>query len=138
MAGVIGARAVRATRQGSIVKDALAGVDGFRSAQAVYSDLRQGGETVGLSTVYRHLQALADSGAADTLQTTDGEVLYRLCGDSDRHHHHLVCRVCGSTVEIEGRAIESWAATMAGDHGFTDVAHTVELVGLCATCSHTV
>jgi Fur family ferric uptake transcriptional regulator len=124
----------RTTRQGGVVRDALAAEDGFRSAQAVYAQLRAEGETVGLSTVYRHLQALTASGAADTLQTGEGEVLYRLCGEQNRHHHHLVCRECGATVEIEGRSIEAWAQRKAQEHGFTDVDHTIELIGRCAAC----
>ena len=125
----------RTTRQGGVVRDALASEEGFRSAQSVYTELRARGETIGLSTVYRHLQSLATSGAADTLQTGEGELLYRLCGETARHHHHLVCRSCGATVEVEGRAIENWTDRMAAAHGFTDVAHTVELIGLCAKCS---
>jgi Fur family transcriptional regulator, ferric uptake regulator len=132
---LIGGNRTRTTRQGGVVRDTLAADDAFRSAQAVFGELRAKGETVGLSTVYRHLQNLADSGAADTLQTGDGEVLYRLCGESARHHHHLVCRECGATVEIEGRAMETWAAKVSAEHGFTDVDHTVELIGLCAACS---
>lgn len=129
-------RGLRSTRQGDLVRDELATGEAFRSAQSVFSDLRTRGENVGLSTVYRHLQALADAGEADTLQTGDGEVLYRLCGESKgRHHHHLVCRVCGRTVEIEGRAVERWADKVAADHGFSDVDHTVELLGLCAGCA---
>jgi Fur family ferric uptake transcriptional regulator len=125
----------RSTRQGGLVRDQLAAKDSFRSAQSVFSELRAKGEVIGLSTVYRHLQTLADDGDADTLQTADGESLYRLCGQSSRHHHHLVCRECGRTEEIEGRAVERWAAQMAADHGFSDVDHTVELVGICASCS---
>jgi Fur family transcriptional regulator, ferric uptake regulator len=125
----------RTTRQGGVVREALASADGFRSAQSVYADLRAGGETIGLSTVYRHLQSLAAAGSADTLQTGDGQLLYRLCGGTARHHHHLVCRNCGATVEVEGRAIENWTDRVAAAHGFTDVAHTVELIGLCAACS---
>jgi len=63
--------------------------------------------------------------------------LYRLCGQTRSHHHHLVCRTCGRTEEIEGAAVERWAAQVAHEHGFTDVDHTVELLGLCAACSTT-
>lgn len=123
---------VRSTRQGDLVRDELGGGGGgFRSAQSLFSDLRARGEAVGLSTVYRHLQGLVDAGEADTLQTAEGEVLYRLCGASARHHHHLVCRICGRTVEIEGRAVERWADRVAAEHGFSDVDHTVELIGVC-------
>ncbi len=125
----------RETRQGGAVRDALAGADGFRSAQDVYAALRSEGENVGLSTVYRHLQAFADDGEVDVIHTPEGETTYRYCGDaSKRHHHHLVCRVCGRAEEIEGRAVERWAATVAEQFGYTDVDHTVEVFGTCATC----
>lgn len=126
----------RSTRQGSAVRDALRDAGGFCSAQDVYATLRGEGSPVGLSTVYRHLQSLADDGAVDVIHTPDGETTYRLCGPAgEGHHHHLVCRVCGRTVEIEGRVVEKWAATVAAEHGFTAVDHTVELFGTCARCS---
>jgi Fur family ferric uptake transcriptional regulator len=130
-----GRRRQRTTRQGGLVRDQLAAAEGFRSAQSVFSELRAKGEVVGLSTVYRHLQSLADDGDADTLQTPEGESLYRLCGQSSRHHHHLVCRVCGRTVEISGRGVERWAAQIAEENGFSEVDHTVELLGVCADCT---
>lgn len=118
------------------MKDALRNAGGFRSAQDVYATLRAQGESVGLSTVYRHLQALADDGAVDAIQSPDGETTYRYCGeDGSGHHHHLVCRVCGRAEEIEGPAIEKWAATVARRHGYTGVDHTVELFGTCSSCS---
>ena len=66
------------------------------------------------------------------LRREDGEAIYRLCGDT--HHHHLVCKSCGDTVEIEGGAIEKWAKTMAEDFGFRDVGHTAEIFGICSKC----
>ena len=126
----------RATRQGGAVRDALIDAGGFRSAQDIYAALRTQGETVGLSTVYRHLQALADGGVVDVIHTADGETTYRFCGEaSQNHHHHLVCRSCGRAEEIEGRAIERWASTIAEKYGYTDVNHTVEVFGVCADCA---
>ncbi|GAB2467403.1 Fur family transcriptional regulator [Jatrophihabitans fulvus] len=126
----------RATRQGGAVREALRAQGGFRSAQDVYAQLRTDGGSVGLSTVYRHLQSLVDEGVVDVIHTPDGEATYRYCGDTATdHHHHLVCRVCGRTVEIEGRAVERWAGEVAREHGYTDVDHTVELFGLCPQCA---
>ncbi len=127
--------AVRMTRQRGIVRDQLGRSDAFRSAQDVFAELRARGEGVGLSTVYRHLQALGDAGDADMVRTDAGETLYRLCGQDSRHHHHLVCRSCGLAVEIEGRAVERWAEKVAQDARFVQVEHTVELQGLCASCA---
>lgn len=126
----------RNTRQGDAVKAALAAVDGFCSAQDVYAALRSQGSSVGLSTVYRHLQALVDEGLVDVIHTPEGETTYRFCGAAGQgHHHHLVCRRCGRTAEIEGRVVEKWASAVAAEHGYSDVDHTVELFGLCAECS---
>jgi Fur family ferric uptake transcriptional regulator len=127
------AKSQRPTRQRTAVSAALASVDDFRSAQELHELLRQRGDAVGLTTVYRTLQALADSGEIDVLRTDDGESIYRRC--SDGHHHHLVCRVCGRAVEVEDSQVEQWADTVARAHGFVDVQHTVEVVGLCPSCA---
>ena len=127
--------AVRATRQGAAVQAARSGSTSFRSAQDLHAELRRRGESVGLTTVYRHLQMLADAGAVDALHTPEGETVYRLCG-SGSHHHHLVCRQCGRTVEIEGREeVEQWTQRVAETEGFVDVDHTIEVFGTCAECA---
>ena len=83
--------------------------------------------------MYRNLQAMAEAGTVDTLRTDSGEALFRLC--SGEHHHHLVCRACGHTVEVIDRDVELWSAKIAAAHGFTEVTHTVEIFGRCADCS---
>jgi Fur family ferric uptake transcriptional regulator len=123
----------RPTRQRRAVLAVLRTVDDFRSAQEIHDLLRREGENVGLSTVYRTLQAMADSGAVDVLRTEDGEAAYRLC--SSTHHHHLVCRDCGRAVEVEGPTVERWADAVAGQHGYTAVSHTREIFGTCPDCA---
>jgi Fur family ferric uptake transcriptional regulator len=125
---------VRTTRQRTAVADVLSRVDGFRSAQDLHDLLRHEGATIGLTTVYRHLQALSESGQVDVLRTGDGEAVYRRC-PTQSHHHHLVCRSCGRSIEVEGPEVEAWASEIASAHGFTDVSHTVEVFGTCAACS---
>ena len=128
------ARAMRATRQRAAVSGLLDRSADFRSAQEIHEELRRTGEGIGLTTVYRTLQTLADSGEVDVLRTASGEAAYRRCA-SDDHHHHLVCRQCGTAVEIEGPAVETWAQLVADEHGFTELSHTVEIFGLCRDCS---
>jgi len=125
---------VRSTRQRTAVADVLDTVDGFRSAQELHDLLRHNGASVGLTTVYRHLQALADAGQIDVLRTDGGEAVYRRCPTAE-HHHHLVCRGCGRSVEVEGPEVEAWASRMAATHDFTEVSHTVEVFGTCAACA---
>lgn len=122
----------RSTRQFQAVKDELAKSPDFRSAQDIHAAMRASGASVGLATVYRALQTLVKTGTADVLRTDAGEAVYRECGST--HHHHLVCRSCGKTVEVRGPAVETWADDMAAQHGFADVSHTLELFGICSAC----
>lgn len=126
--------ATRSTRQGDAVSAALAATNAFTSAQELHARLRADGQAVGLTTVYRHLQVLAERGEVDVLRLDDGETVYRRCA-TGAHHHHLVCRECGHTVEVAGSEIERWTEQVAAAEGFTDIAHTVEIYGLCANCA---
>jgi Fur family transcriptional regulator, ferric uptake regulator len=121
------------TKQGAAVLRLARSSQRFRSAQDMHAALRAAGEAVGLTTVYRHLQSLADDGVLDTLRTRSGELLYRCCR-SEEHHHHLVCESCGRTVEIEAGDMEGWVERAAATHGYASTSHTLEIFGLCAAC----
>ncbi len=104
----------RVTARHDSVRQALAAAGTFISAQDLHAQLRSAGHRIGLTTVYRALAAMADNGGADVL-TADGQQVYRACG-SGSHHHHLICRSCGKTVEISGPAIERWAKATASKY----------------------
>lgn len=127
----------RVTTQGMAVLTQLRQSGGFISAQDVWAAMRSSGNKIGLSTVYRRLQTMADDGLLDVVRVSDGEATYRYCGPSrgGRHHHHVVCRTCGRAEEVDSKAVERWAASVATELGFVDVDHTVELFGICATCA---
>lgn len=124
----------RNTWQREAVRSALSDAEGFVSAQGLHGSLHAGGSSIGLATVYRALADLAQEGEADSLQSPEGESLYRACSTSE-HHHHLICRHCGLTVEIEADAVETWARAVAAENGFTQAAHVVDVFGLCAACT---
>lgn len=132
---------VRNTRQAGAVEAVLRDADGFRTAQELFAELRRRGDRIGLTTVYRHLSTLAEQGSVDVVHNAEGESQYRLCGVNqgtrgsaphpDTHHHHVVCRQCGRSVEVSGPEVEAWAARVAAAAGFTEVTHTLEVFGLC-------
>lgn len=124
---------IRTTRQRAAVLAILDEADDFLSAQDLHARLRASGRSVGLSTVYRTLQALATSSDVDVILSAEGEARYRSC--STGHHHHLVCRSCGRTLEVRNPSVERWAASVAAEHGFHDVTHTLEVFGLCPDCA---
>jgi Fur family ferric uptake transcriptional regulator len=119
----------RRTEQREAILDALAASERAVTAQELHGEL----EGVGLATVYRNLQRLADSGDADTLRRDNGEVAFLICESG--HHHHLSCRVCGRVEQVRDCRLDDWAREAAAGHGFSDVEHRAELVGVCAACS---
>ena len=123
---------LRRTRQRAAVDEILSHLEEFRTAQQIHDVLRHQGDSVGLTTVYRTLQAMVDTGELDALRNDDGETAYRRC--SSGHHHHLVCRSCGRTVEVSGPAVERWASAVADEHGFREVSHDLEIFGTCRSC----
>ena len=125
--------AQRNTWQRDRVRAALADSQGFVSAQELHAMLRADNTGIGLATVYRALSTLAASGEADQLQSPDGEAIYRAC-TSTGHHHHLICRSCGETRELEARVVEEWAQRVGAEHGFTDIDHVADLFGICGRC----
>ena len=126
-------RAQRRTRQRAAVAEILSDQHDFRTAQQIHDDLRHHGERIGLTTVYRTLQLMTDAGELDAIRTNEGETAYRRCS-TDHHHHHLVCRVCGRTVEVSGPAVERWANAVAEEYGFREISHDLEIFGTCNTC----
>src|SRR2546423_7122212 len=122
-------RRERRSHQREQIRTALDAVDHPVSAQELYT--RVGGE-VGLTTVYRNLQRLADAGLVDTLRRANGELAFRACAGG--HHHHLTCRGCGRVEEVRDCRLQRWAAEVAGAHGFVGVEHYAELTGLCSDC----
>lgn len=123
----------RMTRQRAALGELLETTPDFRSAQQLHAMLKESGHAVGLATVYRTVQAMAEAGDVDVLRIEDGEALYRRCARG--HHHHLVCRECGKAVELSGEAVERWAAKIAQENDFVDVEHTAEIVGTCRDCA---
>jgi Fur family ferric uptake transcriptional regulator len=121
--------AARSSSKREVVLGALEEGEDFQSAQDIHAALRVAGQKVGLATIYRTLQQLSTGGEVDVLRNDSGEATYRSCSQS--HHHHLVCRVCGKTVEVKGPAVERWTESVATKHGYRDVSHTVEIFGVC-------
>lgn len=129
-----GAQRHRSTRQRTAILEVLQEADSFLSAQRLHDELRSKGMKVGLTTVYRNLQLMTDLDEVDVVRREDGEAMFRRC-DAAEHHHHLVCRSCGFTVELANDQLEAWAAALARKHRFSEVTHDLELFGLCRSCS---
>ncbi|HOC12856.1 MAG TPA: transcriptional repressor [Propionicimonas sp.] len=123
----------RQTRQRAEIRQAAEALATFATAQEIHDQLRHQGSGVGLATVYRTLQSMAASGELDAIRTPDGQTAYRTC--SPGHHHHLICRSCGRTVEVALPSIEKLVGGIAAQHSFTKLDHELEFYGICAECA---
>jgi Fur family ferric uptake transcriptional regulator len=124
---------VQTTRQRLEVLGELALEPNDATAQTLWKRLRERrGSRIGLATVYRTLSLLSEKGVIDSLAHRDGELCYRLCGES--HHHHLVCSSCHRVVEVDEHGLTDWLDRVFAKYDFVAKAHTVELTGLCSNC----
>ena len=87
---------------------------------------------VSTQAIYDVVHALTGVGLLRRVEPAGARAHFEI--ETGDNHHHLVCRGCGFSVEIEATFVESWAAQIASQHGFTDTGHELELFGLCREC----
>jgi len=87
---------------------------------------------VGRATVFRALELFAQLGLVERLDLPNGEHAYVACRPA--HHHHVVCTHCGRTAEVGDLGLDSIAADIEAQTGFTIDSHRIELYGLCPDC----
>ncbi|MCS7258293.1 MAG: transcriptional repressor [candidate division WOR-3 bacterium] len=98
-----------------------------------YEKLKEQGENIGYSTVYRTLNLLVKAGLAETI-TYQGETYYENKA-ANLHHDHLVCNKCGKTIEFSCASIERLQTAIARKHNFQVQSHSLILYGLCKDCN---
>lgn len=116
------------------VVEFLAGQDCCVSAQDVHVGVRRAGGRVGIASVYRALDTLADHRLVQRVDVGDGIARYEPVRPSGDHHHHLVCDDCGRVEPFSDDALEQALAGAADRLGTSLEAHEVVLHGACSDC----
>ena len=88
---------------------------------------------VGRATVFRTLRLLQDLGVVCHVVRESGTVAYRLT--SGEHHHHIVCRGCGTMNDFATCPVEDLLDELRRHTGYEIQAHRLEVYGVCAECS---
>jgi Fur family ferric uptake transcriptional regulator len=122
----------RITPQRKLVLDILAQAERHLDATEIYELGRRRGARLSLSTVYRTLGALKETGVVRELHLDDDHHHYEL--DAEDEHSHLVCLACGRVLEVNSTAFVEAAAAAGQTHGFEIASAHVELTGYCADC----
>ena len=105
------------------------------SAQEIFDRLRRARRPVGIASVYRALDALAELRLVKRVDAGDGIARYEAAPADGDHHHHLVCRDCGRVEAFSDSRLERAIDRVAGGLGYAVEEHEVVLVGACADCS---
>lgn len=103
------------------------------AAPFTIEDLTATVPSVGRATVFRTVKLLQELELVCRVPLEDGSVRYQR--SHGEHHHHLVCRGCGSVAEFSDAELDQRILQQARAHGFTLEGHSLELYGLCAECA---
>ena len=105
------------------------------SAQEIFDRLRKARRPVGIASVYRALEVLAELRLVKRVEAGDGVARFEPAPVDGDHHHHLVCRDCGKVEAFRDSRLERAIDRVAGGLGYSVDEHEVVLVGACADCS---
>jgi len=124
---------LKITPQRRLILDIFLLEPGHVSSEELYAKVKRRDGSIGQATVYRTLKLLAGCGLAQAVSFADGITRYEPHFGVD-HHDHLICEVCGLTIEIMDPVIETRQEELAGKYGFVLVRHKMDLYGVCPDC----
>ncbi|WMJ88609.1 Fur family transcriptional regulator [Anaerocolumna sp. MB42-C2] len=112
--------------------------DKHLTAEEIYECVRVKNPDIGLATVYRTIQLLAELNLIDKLNLGDGFIRYEIgsqgCEDTAHHHHHLICLNCGNVFTFQGDLLETLEQRIQEAMDFEVVDHEVKMFGYCKAC----
>lgn len=124
---------LKQTRQRKQIVERFIGMKEHLSAEELHEAVRKDGHNIGLATIYRTLNLLADAGLAEQKSFGEGRFVYEI-NTPGMHHDHLICLGCGLVIEFENDEIEKLQDKVAAVHGFKLVSHRLDLFGHCPNC----
>ncbi|MGN6432026.1 MAG: Fur family transcriptional regulator [Gaiellaceae bacterium] len=104
------------------------------TAQEIFDGLRAEGRAVGIASVYRILDLLADQGFVQRVEIGDAITRFEPAHPGGDHHHHLVCNSCGKVEAFEDEGLEHALRQVERKTGYTTAGHDVLLRGACQDC----
>ena len=124
---------LRWTPQREIILQGVLETNNHFEAEALYHRLRRQGKGVSRATVYRMLPLLQKSGLIREAFRCGSRARYERVA---RRHDHIVCVLCGKTIEFADRTLQRLREKAAKRHGFKLVEHSVSIRGICKDCDH--
>jgi Fur family zinc uptake transcriptional regulator/Fur family ferric uptake transcriptional regulator len=116
------------------ILEMLEGESGYASPEELWKRLRDRFDRLGLPTVYRNLEELAESGVISKVIHPNRQLYYYFCRNRE-HHHHFVCLSCRKVEDISSCGIEALEREVTRKNGGKVLSHILQLNGLCAGCA---
>ena len=133
VARTLAQRGLRLTRQRRAVLEAVAAAPSSLSPLQVYDAARETCPELGLTTVYRTLEVLAEIGALRRVHGPDHCEGFVPAGAA--HGHTVVCSACGRVTEFTDCDMHVVVDAAARQTGYHITEHFLQLSGLCAHCA---
>jgi Fe2+ or Zn2+ uptake regulation protein len=125
------ARGFRMTSQRMAILHVLRHAGTHLSPSEVYRQAKKALPGLTEPTVYRTLEFLARNGLARPTQTGNGHLTYEIAGND---HHHVICRSCGSEVEVEHILLETLYRKLESTTGYLRIDSHMTFFGVCPGC----
>ena len=122
----------RLTRPRRAVAELISAHDGHFTASELEDSARRRRLGISRATLFRALELLIELGAVERVDLPSGEHAYVPCATA--HHHHVICRRCGRTADVEDCGVAEAVAEIGRRSGFAIESHRLELFGLCLHC----
>jgi Fe2+ or Zn2+ uptake regulation protein len=120
------------TRPRQAVIAVIANASGYLNPAQILREARAIYPQIGLVTVYRTLDVLADLGLVRKVHLADGCHSYALTEKT--HGHHVICAACRQVVEFEGCDLSAVFRRVERQTGYVVQDHWLEIFGLCPAC----
>jgi Fur family ferric uptake transcriptional regulator len=123
----------RLTKQRQVVLEAICQADGHATVGEVFFRARRIEKSIDRSTVYRAINLFVRVGLVNAAETENGERTYEIV--QEEHHHHLICKQCGTDIEIENRLVAEFYQGLNVAYGYQVAMDHLIVFGVCARCA---
>ncbi len=123
---------IRLTTQRQIILEELSKVKTHPTAGEVYDMVRKRLPRIGLGTVYRNLELMAENGMIVKLEVGGTQKRFDATTDA---HYHIRCSCCGRVDDIDVPVIDSLVDAAAENSSYQILGHHIEFTGICSKCS---
>lgn len=129
---VLREKGYKLTEQRRLIIEVFNESPGHHTAQEIFDMVKEKFNGINFSTIYRNLELLSTLEIINKLQIESGVSHYELCGLE--HHHHIICKKCGETREIDICPYANLGEEQLRAIGFKATDHKFEIYGYCSKC----